>query len=251
VLVDTVRCNGCRKCEEACAETHALPVPDIKDKSVFAQPRRTSPSQWTVVNRFETEKGEFFVKRQCMHCNQPGCASACLVQAMHKTRRGPVIWRGDKCMGCRYCMISCPFDVPKFEYHSANPKIQKCVFCAERLQQGQIPACVEGCPVEALAFGTRRELVEIARSRIYGNPEKYVHDIYGECEVGGTSWLYLSAVPFKQIGFRTDLGTTPIPEHTQDFLYSVPIILLLWPAFLYGASRTRRAERETLGEEAP
>jgi len=148
-------------------------------------------------------------------------------------------------------MISCPFDVPKFEYHSANPKIQKCVFCAERLQQGQIPACVEGCPVEALAFGTRRELVEIARSRIYGNPEKYVHDIYGECEVGGTSWLYLSAVPFKQIGFRTDLGTTPIPEHTQDFLYSVPIILLLWPAFLYGASRTRRAERETLGEEAP
>jgi len=255
VLVDILKCTGCRKCEEACADANHLPRPDINDKSVFEQRRTTGTDSWTVVNRFPSRNGYLYVKSQCMHCNQPACASACLVSAMKKTPEGPVIWRGSKCMGCRFCMVSCPFDVPKFEYDSPVPKIQKCIFCRERLQKGQLPACVEGCPVEALVFGKRRDLIELARARIYQNPGSYVPQIYGEHEVGGTSWLYISPVPFEELGFRTQLGNTPFPEYSKDFLYAVPVILTLWPAFLLGVNRARSAasheEESSEAEGAP
>jgi len=248
ILVDTTRCIGCRSCEEACASAHGLPVPDIYDESVFEKERKTSETQWTVVNRYDTEKGTIYVKRQCMHCNQPACAAACLVKAMFKTEEGPVIWRGNKCMGCRYCMISCPFDIPKFEYNSPNPKIQKCVMCWERIEKGEIPACVEACPAETLLFGKRREVLEEAKRRIYTEPEKYYNHIYGELEVGGTGWIYLSSVPFEQIGFATNLGITPYPEFTKGFLYSVPVIFILWPSFLLGINHlTKRKEEIKMG----
>jgi formate dehydrogenase iron-sulfur subunit len=248
VLVDTTRCIGCRSCEVACAQAHDLPVPDVKNDGALANVRTTSETQWMVVNRYETEKGEVFVKKQCMHCWQPGCTAACLTNAMYKTEEGPVIWRGRKCMGCRFCMISCPFDIPKFEYHSTNPKIQKCNMCWDRLQEGKKPACVEACPTDALMFGGKRELMEIARVRVYRHPQHYVHKIYGESEVGGTGWLYLSAVPFDQIGFRMDLGTTPYPEFTTDFLYAVPVVLFGLPAFLMGLNLLARTKEETGSE---
>lgn len=243
VLVDTTRCVGCRSCEVACAEAHNLPVPDQSDESVFKKWRDTSITQWTVVNRFKTEKGEVFAKRQCMHCNQPGCVAACLVKAMQKREEGPVTWDGN-CMGCRYCMVSCPYDIPKFEYYSANPRIQKCTLCFEKVKEGKKPACVEACPSEALTFGTRRQLIEEGKTRIYQNPDSYYHHIYGELEAGGSSYMYLSAVPFEQLGFRTDLGTTSYPKYTTGFLYSVPVVLLLWPAFLLGVSQITKREDE-------
>ncbi len=234
VLVDTTRCIGCRSCEITCSEEHDLFVPDVKNDSALDHIRDTSDKQWTIVNRYETEKGEVFVKKQCMHCWQPACTAACLTKAMFKTKEGPVYWDGDKCMGCRFCMISCPFEIPKFEYHEWNPKIQKCNMCFERLQEGKKPACVNACPTDALMFGSKRELMEVARHRVYNHPDKYVHKIYGEHEVGGTGWLYLSAVPFEQIGFRTDLGTTPYPQFTKEFLFSVPLVLFGVPALLLG-----------------
>ncbi|MDX1701952.1 MAG: 4Fe-4S dicluster domain-containing protein [Melioribacteraceae bacterium] len=234
VLVDTTKCIGCRSCEVACAESHGLEVPDILNDSGHDEIRSTNEKQYTVVNKYDTDKGEVFVKKQCMHCWQPACASACLTNAMYKTIEGPIIWREDKCMGCRFCMVSCPFDIPKFEYNDWNPKIQKCDMCWNRLQEGKKPACVSVCPTDAITFGMKRELMEIARNRVYGHPDKYVHQIYGEHEVGGTGWLYLSAVPFDQIGFRTDLGTTPYPEFTKDFLYNVPVALFGIPALLLG-----------------
>src|SRR5512134_3917917 len=232
VLVDTTRCIGCRSCEVACSVTNGNFVPDVKADNALEKVRDTTDKQYTVVNRFKTGKGDVFVKRQCMHCWQPACAAACLVNAMAKTKEGPVTWDGDKCMGCRYCMVSCPFDIPKAEYGSTNPRIMKCHMCYERLQEGKKPACVEACPTDTLMFGPKRELMEIARHRVYSHPDKYVHQIYGENEVGGTGWLYLSAVPFEQIGFRTDLGTTPYPEYTREFLISVPLIEFGVPAFL-------------------
>ncbi len=245
VLTDTTRCIGCRACEVACAEANGLPVPDVENDNALEQPRTPSETQLTVVNRHNTDAGEVFVKQQCMHCWQPACTAACLTNAMYKTKDGPVIWRPDKCMGCRFCMVSCPFSIPKFEYHSWNPKVQKCTMCWERLQQGEKPACVQACPADALMFGMKRELMEIARVRIYRHPTKYVHHIYGEHEVGGTGWLYLSAVPFEQLGFRTDLGTTPYPDYTREFLYSVPIILFGLPALLLGmSSLTQNHEEE-------
>ncbi len=244
VLMDARRCIGCRKCESACAAENGLPIPDIEDTSVFEEIRDTTTSQWTVVNRYQTDVGEVYVKKQCMHCNQAGCSTACLTKAMYKTQEGPVIWRESKCMGCRFCMISCPFDIPRFEYDKAVPKIQKCILCSQRLEQGEQPACVQACPVDALQFGTRRQLVELAKSRIYENPWLYDHHIYGEHEVGGTGWLYLSPVPFDQIGFRTDLGNESVPQLSQSFLYSVPVVFLLWPAFLSSMRQARAGEHE-------
>ena len=234
VLVDTTRCIGCRSCELACARAHDLELPELGDETTLTATRTTGETRWTVVNRRDTDAGEVFVKRQCMHCWQPACAAACLTNAMCKTREGPVVWQADKCMGCRYCMVSCPFEVPKFEYHEWNPRIQKCNMCWERLQEGLLPACVASCPTDALVFGTRRELLETARVRIYSHPDRYVHHVYGEREVGGCSWLYLASVPFEQLGFRTDLGTIAYPEYTRDFLQMVPVALFGLPAFLIG-----------------
>lgn len=245
VLVDLTACVGCRTCEAACAEANGLPEPDWSDDFSYETKRSATEEQWSVINRHETSRGEVFVKRQCMHCAQPACAAACLTKAMVKTPEGPVIWRSDKCMGCRFCMVSCPFDVPKFEYHSAVPRIQKCRMCWERLKEGEVPACVENCPAEALTFGKRSELLRVARQRIVENPDAYVDHIYGEHEAGGTGWLYLSPVPFEELGFRTDLEPTPYPELTRDFLTSVPLVLILWPALLFGLRRAHQPDEET------
>jgi formate dehydrogenase iron-sulfur subunit len=240
MLNDTTRCIGCQACERACTEKNGFPSSDTEPETSVQ--RRTDTDALTVVNAHDTEKGIFLAKTQCMHCDQPACVSACLVNAMYKTAEGPVIWKEDKCMGCRYCMIACPYDVPKFEYGSLNPKIRKCVMCYDRIKEGKIPACAEACPQEAILFGRRGELLDIARKRIYDHPDKYVRHIYGEHEVGGTNMLYLAGVPFEQLGFRTDLGTTPYPEYTKTFLYSVPLALLLAPAFMLGLRQATKGK---------
>lgn len=232
ILYDSTRCVGCQSCEIACAEAYGFPSPeDYPEAGVV---RKTSTSQRLVVNAFETEKGEQYMRSACNHCSSPACASACLTKAMLKTEEGPVIWRGDKCMGCRSCMIACPFNVPKFEFDSPNPKIQKCRMCYEKIQEGGIPECINACPAEALLLGKRRDLIDIARERIYSDPETYHHEIYGEHEAGGTGVLYLTAVPPEELGLRTDLGNVSYPERNKTFLYSVPAVLVLWPAFLLG-----------------
>jgi len=246
ILMDLTACIGCRACEGACAAAHDRPLPeDLETRLPELPERQTSATQWTVMNLYETSGGPVPIKRQCMHCNTPACAAACLTKALVKTKEGPVIWRADKCMGCRYCMLSCPFDMPKFEYDSPNPRIQKCRMCWERLQAKQVPACVENCGGDALAFGKRRDLLDLAHKRIAENPKKYVHHIYGEREAGGTGFMYLSPVPFAEVGLPTNLGEKAFPEYTRNFLASVPIILTLWPAFLVGVHwATERPQNE-------
>ncbi len=246
VLVDTTRCIGCRMCEFACAEANGLPEPDAATEP--SPDRDTSTSQWTVVKGYTVGERTITVKRQCMHCLQPACAAGCLTRAMRKTPDGPVTWDGGKCMGCRFCMVSCPFDAPRFEYDSANPRIEKCQLCSARVARGQRPACVEACPAQALLFGRRNNLLEEARTRIYTNPDRYVHQIYGEREVGGTSWLYLSAVPFEQIGFRTDLAHEGYPTFTKEFLYAVPAVDILAPMFMLAIARTTASKEPDEGQ---
>ena len=142
-------------------------------------------------------------------------------------------------MGCRFCMVSCPFDVPRFEFNSPNPQIRKCDMCFGRIQEGKTPACVANCPTGALTFGKRSELLEEARHRIYTRPDRYVHHIFGEHEAGGTSFLYLAPVPFEQLGFPTHLGTTPYPAYTREFLYAVPLVLTVLPPLLFAVARSR------------
>ncbi|MDP1621369.1 MAG: 4Fe-4S dicluster domain-containing protein [Bacteroidales bacterium] len=244
ILYDSTLCSGCQSCEYACSDKYELPYPT--DAPVPGVVRTTSDKQRVAVNAYNTSKGPQHIRKACNHCNEPACASACLTKAMLKTDEGPVIWREEKCMGCRSCMISCPFDIPKFEFDSPNPKIQKCRMCYEELMKGDVPACVEVCPQEALTFGKRKDLIELARTRIYAEPEKYNHNIYGEHEVGGTGLLYLASVPFEELGLRKDLGTTSYPEYNKTFLYSVPAVLILWPAFLLGLHNSFKERRSNI-----
>jgi Fe-S-cluster-containing dehydrogenase component len=253
LLIDTTRCVGCRACEAACSEKNALPQPALAgDERVFDVKRSTSPQVYTVVNRFPNAKDAAaprFVKTQCMHCVEPACASACPAKALEKTATGPVVYHQERCLGCRYCMVACPFGVPQFEYEKAAPYIRKCSFCADRQAAGRLPACADACPSGALQFGNRADLLEEARTRIYQNPDKYVHHVYGETEAGGTSVLYVSDIPFERLGFRGNVGATSYPAMTQTALSAVPFILTLWPPILMGLYAINQ-RRETVSRGA-
>jgi formate dehydrogenase iron-sulfur subunit len=249
ILYDSTRCLGCSACERLCARIHGLPEPE--GKPVLGEIRNTDESHRTVVNLHATSKGETLVKNQCMHCNEPACAAACLTQAMYKTKEGPVIWRGDKCMGCRYCMVSCPFDVPKFQYHNSNPMIIKCDMCYGRIQQGAMPTCASGCPGDALTFGTRRELIKEAQKRIMESPKDYEDMVYGEHVAGGTGILYIAPVQPEEIGLRTNLQNASYPALSKGFLYAVPSVFVLLPPALLGiyeATKRRNNQGNEGGE---
>jgi Fe-S-cluster-containing dehydrogenase component len=238
VLVDTTTCIGCRNCEWGCKKAHDLPSGNFEnysDRSVFKHMRRPDTKALTVVNEYDNPQNSGIpinVKVQCMHCDHPACVSACIVGAFSKNENGAVTWNTKKCIGCRYCMVACPFQVPAFEYDKAiNPEIKKCDFCFERTKVGKLPACVEICPVEALTYGSRTDLIKVARDRIKRNPEKYVNHIYGEYEVGGTSWLYIASEEFQKLAFPK-LSEKPAPGVSESiqhgiFAYFVP------PASLY------------------
>jgi formate dehydrogenase iron-sulfur subunit len=258
VLVDTTVCNGCRRCEWACNEWNKnsnLPINAFDDKSVFEKVRRTHARTFTVVNRFINPKDStpIYVKKQCMHCNVPACKDACFVDAFKKTGTGAVVYNDSVCVGCRYCMIACPFDVPAYEYDDPiTPRVTKCTFCFDRIiKDGQVPACVQICPTETLRFGRRQDLITLARERIKNNPQRYIDHVYGEHEVGGTSWLYLSSVPFDVIGFRSDIGKTPIPDRSKGFLFTTKVleIAAAWP-LVYGAFYmiSKRREKSSVKE---
>jgi formate dehydrogenase iron-sulfur subunit len=240
ILFDSMLCIGCRKCEAGCNKVNGLPLPDqpFDDLTVLNKKRRTDTRTYTVVNHYDPPQGiktPLFRKIQCNHCLEPACASACFVNAFTKTKQGSVVYDASVCVGCRYCMIACPFEIPTYEYDKAlTPRIRKCTMCHPRVVEGKLPGCVEICPNEALSFGKRKDLIKIARERIRKYPDRYVDHIYGEHEMGGTSWLYLSGVPFKALGMREDLGVTPAPELTAGALSVVPMVAGLWPVLLTG-----------------
>lgn len=256
VLHDVTRCIGCRRCELACNRVNDLPAPErpFDDLTVLESRRRTDAKSYTVVNRFDPVDAQSpaFVKKQCNHCLEPACASACFVKAFKKLPSGAVSYDADLCVGCRYCMIACPFNIPAYEYDSAlSPRVMKCTLCQPRLEKGQLPGCVESCPKEALTFGKRDDLINEARERIRKYPRQYQNHIYGEHEMGGTSWLYLSGAPFETIGMREDLGTKPAPELTAGALAAVPIVVGLWPVLLTGIyAISKRKDRIAETEKA-
>ena len=241
VLVDTTRCVGCRSCEKACNETNKdlprKPAEIFKDKTVFEGRRRMDYSAYTVVNRYEGKKENTpaYVKFQCMHCLYPACVSACIVGAFSREPDGAIIYDAWKCIGCRYCMAACPFQVPAYEFKNVlTPQVRKCTFCFDtKLSKGEVPACVQSCPMEAMTFGKRSRLIKTAKKRIAKYPDKYVPHVYGENEVGGTAWIYLSSVPFKKIDFPK-LGYHPAPEYTEPIQHAI-FKWFLPPATLYAA----------------
>ena len=138
VLVDLTLCVGCRKCEYACQEEAGFdvdPIESFEDKSVFERQRRPGPREYTVVNRYDglTDDAPACVKVNCLHCLEPACVSACLVSALRKEPSGPVVYDASRCMGCRYCMVACPFQIPTYDYDNAlTPQVRKCTMCFGR-----------------------------------------------------------------------------------------------------------------------
>ncbi|NOT00588.1 MAG: 4Fe-4S dicluster domain-containing protein [Phycisphaerales bacterium] len=238
VLMDITQCVGCRKCEYACGQAAGFNVPPIEtfdDRAVFENDRRPGPASYTVVNRYAAgESPERFVKVNCLHCNEPACASACLVGALQKTATGAVVYDPWKCMGCRYCMVACPFQIPAYEYDNAfTPQVRKCTMCADRIANGaRVPACVEICPKECLIYGRRDELLALAHDRIRQHPDRYVEHIYGEHEAGGASWLYLSDRRFADLGFVAVPAAAP--SHLTETLQHAVFKHWAPPACLYG-----------------
>lgn len=237
ILVDTDVCVGCRHCEWACRSAHSLDAGELDsylEKSIFDSYRRPDAKSLTVVNRFENKSNPLlpvFVKQQCMHCEKPACVSACIVGALTKREDGSVTWDGDKCIGCRYCMVACQFQIPVYDWdRSIDPQIRKCDLCYERRSGGKLPACVEICPNEALLFGKRTEVLTAAKKRIKRKPEVYVDYIYGETEIGGTTWMYISSKKFSDLNFPA-LGSSTAPGTSEAiqhgiFAYFVPPVTL-------------------------
>ena len=252
ILFDSTRCIGCRSCEEACDEENSSrkrkwspeshknfrqPPPGLSgDKWIHMSyhplsqknTRSTQPFDWEEAPDLMDQGQYAYIRHACMHCLEPACVSACIVGALKKQENGAVIYDPDKCMGCRYCMIACPFNVPKWEWHHPLPYIRKCTLCYPRLKEGKIPSCVENCPGNedgpALVFGRRDDLLYQAKKRVYENQDRYFPHVFGEREVGGTGVLFIfdKRLDPIQIGFPANMGSRSIPSYSQSPMSTVP-----------------------------
>jgi formate dehydrogenase iron-sulfur subunit len=148
------------------------------------------------------------------------------VGALQKTPEGPVVYEAQRCIGCRYCQYACPFGIPTYDWDNPLGLIHKCQMCVTRLAEGKSPACVVACPNGALRFGKRRDLLAQAHAQIASSSGRYVDQVYGEHEVGGTSVLYLAPAPFSELGFPA-LGSEPIPETAETVMNLTPVTALM------------------------
>jgi len=216
LLYDATKCIGCKACVAACAAANDTP-PDTRRDSLHQEPTDLNDLTRNIIKLYKAEDGsEFsFVKRQCMHCLDPACAAGCPFQALHKDpETGIVGWTAEKCIGCRYCTITCPYSIPRFQWAGFNPRVTKCELCSQRLEKGLQPGCTSVCPTGAVIFGPRSVLLLEGKRRIQSNPGRYYQErIYGEHDNGGTQSLYLSHVPFEKLGLP-ELGPESVPSRS-------------------------------------
>jgi formate dehydrogenase iron-sulfur subunit len=239
ILYDATVCIGCKLCEKACAERNKLPYDDsVAAEQTFSAHKLT----------FVMANGDKFMRRLCMNCQDPTCASVCPVGALRKTELGPVTYDESRCIGCRYCMLACPFGVPKYEWDKVLPRVRKCDMCADRVAKERPTACAEACPTGATKFGDRDELIAEAKDRIAKAPNQYVNHIYGLQEVGGTSVLQLSSVSFDLFGLHTP--TEPLPILTYRVLSRLPDIVSLGGVLLGGVWWITHRRTEVAAAEA-
>jgi Fe-S-cluster-containing dehydrogenase component len=234
-LFDASRCIDCRACMVSCSVENSIPmnktriwVSGVGVQGTFPELHRSS------------------MVYHCMHCNQPSCLSACPVGAYTKLQDGPVLYDHEKCIGCRYCMNACPFGVPHFDYDMGvieGAFIDKCMFCTQRIDNGQAPACVATCPTDALEYGDRDDLLARAHARIEEHPGRYIDHVYGETENGGTSYLILSHVPFEELGLPA-IGSQPVSQVSQQLVDVTLPFALTWGAALAAVSAGVKYMRE-------
>jgi len=250
MLYDTTRCIGCKTCVVACHEANDLP-PDNRDNPLHDMPQALNDRTKNIIKLFKEEGRRSYMKQQCMHCIDPACVGACMIGALQKREYGIVTWASDRCIGCRYCQVACPYNVPKFEWASTNPRIIKCEMCLHRLKEGKITACCEVCPREAVVYGKYTDLVADAKQRLADHPDRYVDRIYGLDDGGGTQVIYLSHVPFEKLGLP-ELGTEPVPHLNRTIQHGVYKGMIA-PAALYAvmgavAMRNRRTQKKDRDE---
>jgi Fe-S-cluster-containing dehydrogenase component len=247
LLYDATLCIGCKTCVVACQDANGLPRDTTGLGPMYNAPIDLNQRAKTVIKLYKADNETSFMKAQCMHCVDPACATACMLGALKKREFGIVTYESDLCVGCRYCEVACPFNVPKFEWAKAAPKIVKCELCKDRLKAGLEPACTTVCPRKAVIYGKRTDLLREAKRRIAAEPDRYVPKVYGETDGGGTQCLYLSHVPFENLGLPA-LGERPAPELARSLQHGIYRGFIA-PVALYGVlgvvmMRNRKHERD-------
>lgn len=258
MFYDSTLCVGCKACVSKCKQVNdmaAAPMPGDNDR-VWDAPNDLDYRTRNIIKLYKDEEDptkHAYVKHQCMHCIKPSCVSACPVSAMQKEKgTGIVFYDKNICIGCRYCQVACPFNIPKFEWPETFPKIVKCDLCKfTNLKLKNIPACCEVCPTNAVIYGKRKDLLAEAKRRQAANPEKYEKHIYGEFEVGGTNVIYLAGTDFSNLGFpELEAESAALAsEHVQHTVYKgfiAPVALYGFLAFM--ALRNRKSAEQVAHE---
>ena len=250
MLYDATRCIGCQACVTACKTANNLPG------NLYDPPKDLDGYTKNIIKLYEGEGEYSYMKQQCMHCIVPGCVNACMIGAFKKREYGIVTWDIDRCIGCRYCQVACPYNVPKFQWDTAIPEIVKCELCNHMLARGEEPGCCQACPKEAVIYGTYEELLADARQRIADHPERYYPagepQIFGDTEGGGTQVLYLAGVDFEKLGLPP-LGDDGVGVQSRKIQHGVYQGFIA-PVALYGILgaviwRNRRAAKKGGSDE--
>lgn len=234
ILVDVTKCIGCGACVDGCQTANGQ-----KAHEALGFDERT-------FTFLMDRGGGTTVRRLCMHCESPSCASACPVAALKKTPQGPVTYDADRCMGCRYCLMACPFGVPTYEWRSANPRVRKCEMCARRAGG---PACAEACPTGATITGERDALIADAKQRVASDPKTYHATIYGLTEAGGTDVLYVGPRDPAALGLPAIGRHEPLPNLTWEALRHVPDVGLFGGVVLGGLFWLTKRKEEVAAAE--
>ena len=246
MLTDVTKCIGCERCVTACKTTNR--------SGDFDSPRAwqhdandLSSTRWTTLAT--TREGRH-VRVHCRHCLDPGCAGACPVGALKATETGAVAYDPSICLGCRYCMMACPFRMTRYEWESTNPRVRKCILCYDNLMAGKLdqPACTAACPTGATIFGERDALLAEARRRIAAEPGRYLNHIWGEHEVGGTSVLYISDVELDVAGWPDSLTDRAVPKLARSVLGTVPATFVTVGAAMAGIHWVVRRRQKLAAE---
>lgn len=251
MLYDATACIGCKVCQNACKQFNDMPAEHTAAEKIWDDPVDLSAKTLNIIKAYangtglskdaETD-GYSFVKRHCMHCIDPSCVSACPVSALKKNPdNGVVSYSKEACIGCRYCQVACPYNIPKFEYDKPVPQIRKCQFCDHRFKEGKYSACCEFCPTGASIFGKVSDLLEEAKRRLalkpgdyynypvghvkagqksYKQAAKYQNYVYGEKEGGGTQVLMLAGVPFTRLGMP-ELDSASDAAFSEDLQHTL------------------------------
>ena len=252
MLYDTTLCIGCKTCVVACHEANGL-KPDNRANALYDAPTDLNERTKNIIKLYKDDNQRSYVERQCMHCIDPSCATACMIGSLQKREHGIVTWDPNRCIGCRYCQMACPYHIPKFEWSQTAPKIIKCEMCNHLIAEGKEPACCEVCPRGAVIYGTHKELLATAKKRLADHPGKYVPKIYGEHDNGGTQVLYLSHIDFEKLDLP-DLGdksTGSLNKEVQHGIYKGMIAPVALYAVLGGVMlRNRKTGSKDAGGES-